>query len=127
VADEKLGIKGTVILVIVMGACFLAYHRWFASEDLTLTVVETSQLAGELTVAGIQITNSSSMMDIKDPVIACDALGASGTVITTLKQPLYEIIPAKKTWSSPRVLVMGAVPDQAATFKCRISDATPKW
>jgi hypothetical protein len=65
-------------------------------------------------------------MDLKDPDIACDMNGASGTTIKKASKVHYEALPQGKLRSFS-LIDMGAVPEQATKFKCYLKAVSIKW
>jgi hypothetical protein len=77
----------------------------------------------ELISVTISSTHDSTL---KDFVVACDAIGNSGTAIETVKATtLYESLRPRTKLTIP-VLDLGPVSDQTATTKCQVSNATAR-
>lgn len=68
------------------------------------------------------ITNSAEV-DIRDPTIVCELFGASGTQVGSVRETLFEIVPAhgRKAFSELNMGFMGST--QVATYRCDIVDA----
>lgn len=68
--------------------------------------------------------NNSSDYDIKDPRIRCELSGPSGTTVGSVRETLYEVVPAKGS-KRFRELNMGFLSSsQVSRFVCEIVDAT---
>lgn len=68
-----------------------------------------------------KITNELDW-DVQDPIIACDYIGRSGTVIQTNVKPLFDIIPAKGT-IEVLYFDMGYEPGQTVRRECKVANA----
>ena len=109
----------------VYGVCLLAYHLWRPETDLVMSEAQITQSDGVLELVSFDIRNSA-YIDIKDPVIACDMKGPSGTTIKTVTKTIYEVVQSgqKRSFSSVR---MGPVAEDAIRFNCHIAGAAVKW
>lgn len=94
-------------------------------RSLTLSDLVESQGGDNLTLLTFKIKNEGSF-DKKDPVMVCDMAGASGTIIKTQSKTIYEVLPAGLTRKFGPVL-MGPLPEQMASFNCRIGGVSIKW
>jgi hypothetical protein len=80
---------------------------------------------GKLTLVSFDLENGS-YLDLKDPEVACEMKGQSGTSIKRVTKVFYEVLPAegKRSFSD---IEMGSIPDQVAYFTCDVSSASVKW
>jgi hypothetical protein len=80
---------------------------------------------GRLTLMSFDLENGS-YLDLKDPDIACDMKGESGTSVKTVSKVIYEVLPAegKRSFSA---IEMGEIPEQVAYFSCYVTAASVKW
>jgi hypothetical protein len=119
-------VSRTLVIVGSLYAIALsAYHLAFPEIDVTMSDVETNILSGELNLLSYKLRNGA-FIDLKDPVVACDMKGSSGTTIRTTTKTLYEVLPAGNTVSFG-LLRMGETPDQTTQFKCYVKSASVKW
>jgi hypothetical protein len=109
----------------VYGICLIGYHLWKPETDLKLSEMQMERSAGILELVSFDISNSA-YLDIKDPVIACDMKGASGTTIKSVTKTLYEVIPSSKKRAFRSVL-MGPIVEDSVYFTCRVAGAAVKW
>ena len=68
---------------------------------------------------------SSAPIDLKDIRIECDLFAASGTKVSTVRETLYQVVPAGKTlkFSELSMGFMGS--QQVETARCGIERAEP--
>jgi len=115
----RIGFTG---LLIIGGGIAVLEHvfpeRWLAVEYGGWNRDAQGHL--KLNLVTLRSTHSSK---VKDFVVACDAIGNSGTVIETVKSTtLYESLNPRAQLT---VLEMdlGPVSDQTSTINCRVSGA----
>jgi hypothetical protein len=80
---------------------------------------------GRLRLVSFHLANGA-YLDLKDPEVACDMKGQSGTSIKTVSKVIYEVLPAEGGRSFLDV-EMGEIPEQVAYFNCRVAGASVKW
>lgn len=95
------------------------------SPENYLTIEEVDGIKGGFETVLIlsgRIRNTSDMI-LKDPTFRCDLFGSSGTKVGTVRETLFEQIPAQGT-KRFRELNMGFMGStQVANFNCLITDA----
>ena len=118
-------IKTWLIVGSVYAVLLTAYHLARPEIDLTMSDVETDATSGDLDLISFKLQNGA-FIDLKDPTVACDMKGPSGTTIKTVTKTIYEVLPAENTrmFGSLR---MGKTPDQATQFQCYVKSASVKW
>jgi hypothetical protein len=114
-------IGGLVIIVLL----FSIPHVIWPKMDVKMRNTEMGRYDGKLTLVSFDLENGS-YLELKDPEVACDMKGESGTSIKTVTKVLYEVLPAegKRSFSD---VEMGAIPEQVAYFSCDVSGASVKW
>lgn len=120
---RKYGASSTRIALYAGGLS--AYHLAFPQKDITISHVITARDGERLTLVAFQLRNGA-IIALKDPVIACDMKGPSGTTIATATKTIYETLPAETTRQFLSV-DMGKIPEQAVTFNCYVTSAAIKW
>lgn len=114
----------------IFGLGFLAVivsipHLVWPKMDVKMLNTEMSRYDGRLTLVSFDLANGS-YLDLKDPEIACEMKGQSGTSIKTVSKVIYEILPSERKRSFSYV-EMGAIPEQVAYFNCYVTSASLKW
>jgi hypothetical protein len=117
--------RNILLFVAAWGVIAGAYHLIWPQTDLKLSNVHTNQTSEGLVVDTFSVSNGA-FIDLKDPLIACDMKGPSGTVIKTAEKILYEPLPAETTRQFETVF-MGPIPDQVVEFTCYIKSVRVKW
>jgi hypothetical protein len=109
----------------LLAAIFSAPHLIWPKMDVTMSETQISRDDGRLRLVSFDLANGS-YLDLKDPEIACDMKGRSGTSIRTVSKVIYEVLPAegKRSFSD---VEMGEIPEQVAYFNCRVAGASVKW
>lgn len=74
-------------------------------------------------VADFTIKNNNTV-SVKDIQVTCEAVAASGTVLGTVKETVYETIAPQKT-KRVRDLNMGFIHSQTKNIGCRITAVSP--
>lgn len=74
-------------------------------------------------VADFVIKNNNTA-PVKDIQVTCEAVAASGTVLGTVKETVYETIAPQKT-KRVRDLNMGFIHSQTKSIGCRVTAASP--
>ena len=69
---------------------------------------------------------NGSYLDLKDPEVACDMNGQSGTSSKTVSKVIDEVLPSERKHSFSEI-EMGAIPEQVAYFNCYVTSALVKW
>jgi hypothetical protein len=114
-----------VALAILLGALYLAIAAVFPTVDVKLSSESTSVYDGQLFFDGASLQNSGPF-GLKDPEIACEAKGQSGTTIQDFKITIYESVPQAKTILLPSQR-LGKLPDQTDHVTCRLADIHHQW
>jgi hypothetical protein len=93
--------------------------------DVKMLNSQMGRYGGQLTLVSFDLANVW-YLDLKDPEVACDMKGESGTTIKTVSKVIYEVLPAgqKRSFSD---IEMGAIPEQVAYFSCYVGGASVKW
>jgi hypothetical protein len=112
-------------LALVYALAVSAFHLARPVIDVKMSNVYTNQIGNELVIETFTLRNSA-YINLKDPVIACDMKGASGTTIKTTTKTLYEPLPSGQARVFEQV-AMGSVPDQVTEFKCYLKSVRVKW
>jgi hypothetical protein len=120
-AKTTKAILGLLFLVAIFSAPHLAWPKM----DIKMLNIQMSRYDGQLTLVSFDLENGS-YLDLKDPEVACDMKGQSGTAIKTVSKVIYEVLPAEGKRSFARV-EMGGIPDQVAYFSCYVSGAAVRW
>ena len=118
-------IKAIWRLVLVgafLGAIFSAPHLIWPKMDMKILNTQISRYDDRLTLVSFDLTNDS-YLDLKDPEIACDMKGQSGTTIKTVSKVIYEVLPSEGKRSFMDV-AMGEIPEQVAYFSCYVKGAS---
>jgi len=114
-----------LVFFAVFAVAVGAYHLICPEIDLKLSHVHTTRLEKELIVDTFSVSNGA-FIDLKDPTIACDMKGPSGTTISTGAKTVYEVLPAGSTQQFGPLLI-GTIPEQAIDFACHVESARVKW
>ena len=114
-----------MVAVLLFVALLVGYHLWRPETDIEMTDVQTNTSPGTLMIVSFRLKNIG-WINLKDPVIACDMNGASGTTIKTETKILYQSLHpgAALTFSN---IPMGEVVDQATAFNCYLKHASVDW
>jgi hypothetical protein len=121
----KKRIKRWVFGILIFVFAVSAYHLACPEIDVKMFDAQTNVDSGELVLTSFKLSNEA-FLEIKDPVIACDMNGPSGTTIKTVTKTVYEILPSGNTREFP-FLQMGETVDQAVQFKCYVKSAKIAW
>jgi hypothetical protein len=114
-----------VLSLAFLVAIFSAPHLIWPKMDVKMSNAQMSRYDGRLTLVSFDLANGS-YLDLKDPEVACDMKGESGTSIKTVSKVIYEILPSERKQSFSDI-EMGLIPDQVAYFNCYVSSASVKW
>ncbi|MGA2882566.1 MAG: hypothetical protein ABSG13_26730 [Bryobacteraceae bacterium] len=114
-----------VLSLAFLVAIFSAPHLIWPKMDVKMSNTQMSRDDGRLTLVSFDLANAS-YLDLKDPEVACDMKGESGTAIKTVSKVIYEVLPSERKRSFLDV-EMGAIPEQVAYFNCYVSGASVKW
>lgn len=114
-----------VISLTFLAAIFSAPHLIWPRIDVKMSDTQMSRYNGRLTLVSFDLVNGS-YLDLKDPEVACDMKGQSGTAIKTVSRVIYEVLASEQKRSFSDV-EMGAIPEQVAYFSCYVSGASVKW
>lgn len=117
-----------VLCFLVLAAVVVTPHIFWPERDVTMLSVRTTASDGRLTLVHFELLNGP-YMNLKDPKIACDMNGASGTTIKTVSKVLYVALPEGKLHSFD-LIDMGEIPEQATQFRCyvkSVSIASIRW
>jgi len=110
---------------IFLIAAFVVPHVIWPKMDVKTNTVNTDAVGGQLTVIYIELENSS-YLNLKDPDIACEMKGSSGTTIKKASKTIYEALPAgtKRIFT---MVEMGTIPEQATKFTCYLGSISVEW
>jgi hypothetical protein len=111
--------------LLVLVAIFSISHLVWPKIDIKLLNTQMSRYDGRLTLVSFDLENGS-YLDLKDPEVACDMKGQSGTRIKTVSKVIYEVLPSERKRSFSDV-EMGEIPEQVAYFSCHVTGASVKW
>ena len=114
-----------ILGLICLVAAFSISHLIWPKMDIKMLNTEMSRYDGRLTLVSFDLENGS-YLDLKDPEIACDMRGQSGTRIKTVSKVIYEVLPEERKRSFSDV-EMGEIPEQVAYFNCYVTSASVKW
>ena len=118
-------ICGFVFLALFWGA--LLYGRLLIWPEAYIKMLNTEmdRYSGKLSLDHFELQNAS-FLNLKDPDIACDMKGESGTTIKTASKVIYEVLPMGQKRAFEFV-EMGEIPDQVAYFSCYVKGVSMQW
>lgn len=93
-----------------------------ALRDIKIKLNPSREGFGAVLVANVVVGNPTQYT-VKDIVIECETLGASGTQIGTARQTIYQIFPAMKTTPANEVN-FGFINSQVEGLRCGAKDLT---
>jgi hypothetical protein len=94
-------------------------------RDVKMLSVQTSVSAGHLILNYFELENGSHF-NLKDPEIACEMKGPSGTTIKRESRIIYEALESEKRRSFA-FIDMGLVAEQVTQFNCFVKNAAIRW
>jgi hypothetical protein len=114
-----------IFALVFWVAIFYLPHLVWPKIDLKILNIQMSRYDGRLRLVSFDLDNES-YLNLKDPEIACDMKGQSGTSIRMVSKVIYEVLPSeqKRRFSD---VEMGEIPEQVAYFSCYVSGASVKW
>jgi hypothetical protein len=120
-AKTRQALLGLLVLIALLSAPHLIWPRM----DVKMVNTQMSRYDGRLTLVSFDLTNGS-YLNLKDPEVACDMKGQSGTSIKTVSKVIYEVLPSegKRSFSD---VEMGEILEQVAYFSCYVTGASVKW
>jgi hypothetical protein len=98
-AKTMQAIFGLVVLITM----FSIPHLVWPKIDIKMRNTQVSRFDGRLTLVSFDLENGS-YLDLKDPKVACDMKGESGTSIKTVSKVIYEVLPSERKRSFSYVL-----------------------